>query len=559
MLPITLKGLAAARSPKAWAGPVVAHSNRATDTVRSLWIVRWLTVLCAVVMLGMLGLGSWVLLEGRRDTWMQAEEATTNLVMALERDVARNIALYDLSLQGAMDAFAEPGLAQLSPTFRRMSLFDRAASAEYVGSLNVLDPMGNIADSSKDIIKPGINLADRDYFQVHSRHNDSGLFVSRPFFSRLRDNDPSIAISRRLAGPDGRFLGVVAGTLRLAYFQDLFDKLNLGTDGSITLVRSDGILLARRPMALTRIGQDFSQTPVFKASLSGPFGSFVGKRSIDSTDCLIIYRHVGDLPLILIMARSVSDIYATWWHKAYAIGSMLLLLGVATMMLCVLFRREMYRRVQAEQTLIKVAEQLRQAADTDPLTNLHNRRAFSRNLSREWGRAIRDETSIALVMLDADCFKLYNDHYGHQKGDAVLVAIAGCIQHALRRPADMGARYGGEEFVVIMPGADLQGVAVVGEAIRAAIAALNIPHARNTDGRATVSVGVAAMIPQHGRPEDSLIRAADSALYEAKHQGRNRVCVAAPGGPTDMPCDAAASAPAPAASRVVMLRPYNAA
>ena len=162
-------------------------------------------------------------------------------------------------------------------------------------------------------------------------------------------------------------------------------------------------------------------------------------------------------------------------------------------------------------------------AATDGLTGLANRRAYEERLNQEWKRAIRGETSLALLVLDADFFKSYNDYYGHQGGDEVLQKIATCIWQQMQRPADFGARYGGEEFVMLLPETDLTGALAIAERIRSEVAGLSIPHVGDSTGQATVSVGVAATYPVLGETEGSLVKAADMALYAAKHSGRNRV------------------------------------
>ena len=129
-------------------------------------------------------------------------------------------------------------------------------------------------------------------------------------------------------------------------------------------------------------------------------------------------------------------------------------------------------------------------------------------------------------MLDADHFKAYNDQYGHPAGDEVLRTVAGCIRKAARRPTDLAARYGGEEFAMLLPGSDAIGAAGVAEAIREAVAALNLPHAGSPTGFVTVSIGVAAIMPALAEGSAVLLRMADRALYDAKRQGRNHVAIA---------------------------------
>jgi diguanylate cyclase (GGDEF)-like protein len=476
----------------------------------------------------MLALGTAVLLDAREDAWRQAKQASANLALVLERDIARNIALYDLSLQGVIKALHEPGINQVSPAIRHMALFDSSASGEDLGSILVLNAAGSVVADSTSIVPHTLNLADRDYFRIQQERPNVGLYVSRPFLSRLRNGDASIAISRRILAPDGRFGGVVIGALRLVYFQKLFEKLNLGPGGSVTLIGGDGRLIARYPFLETDFGRDMSNSATFRRFAAAPQGSFAGTSSY-RIKRLYTYRHVGDLPLILSVALSVDEIYSDWWRKALIVAVILVVLCGANVALCLLFRREILRRLAAESALLEAADRLSVIAATDGLTGLANRRAFDAGLRVEWKRAIRAETPIALLMLDVDYFKLYNDGYGHQEGDRALQTIATCILQNIRRPGDLGARYGGEEFVALLPDTDWAGAITVAEGIRSAVEGLGIPHAGCPSGQLTVSVGVAVVRPLLGEAEDLMVKEADQALYDAKHAGRNRLSTAGRG------------------------------
>lgn len=176
----------------------------------------------------------------------------------------------------------------------------------------------------------------------------------------------------------------------------------------------------------------------------------------------------------------------------------------------------------------KMAEMaLQNLATRDGLTGLANRRSLDDKLNIEWKCGQRSGASLAFVLADIDHFKNYNDHYGHQKGDDCLRAVAGAIGAAVFRPADMTARYGGEEFGIIMPNTDLAGAQAVAERICMAVRDLAIPHAASpTAPGVTLSLGVAAVLPDSGSSLEALIAAADAALYQAKATGRNRAVVA---------------------------------
>lgn len=158
---------------------------------------------------------------------------------------------------------------------------------------------------------------------------------------------------------------------------------------------------------------------------------------------------------------------------------------------------------------------------TDPLTGIANRRSLTDMLDTEWRRGLRAHTPVAVILLDVDFFKSYNDTYGHPAGDACLVKLAQVLREACRRPVDLAARYGGEEFAVALPDTTLDGALKVAQVIRKDLAGLGIPHGGSPYGMVTVSMGLAAEIPQRGREPAMLLADADQLLYAAKREGRN--------------------------------------
>lgn len=179
---------------------------------------------------------------------------------------------------------------------------------------------------------------------------------------------------------------------------------------------------------------------------------------------------------------------------------------------------------QRTQALEEVNHQLEVLSVTDALTRLANRRRFDAVWLDEWQRALRQVTPLAVIMLDVDHFKAYNDHYGHQQGDECLRRVGEVLLTTVRRAGELVARYGGEEFVVVLPGTSVIHAMAVAESIRANIQAAGIAHAHSgVAAVVTVSLGVAVGIPTQGDVRDALVHAADAALYRAKDQGRNRV------------------------------------
>ncbi|MEK9950571.1 MAG: diguanylate cyclase [Curvibacter sp.] len=178
--------------------------------------------------------------------------------------------------------------------------------------------------------------------------------------------------------------------------------------------------------------------------------------------------------------------------------------------------------------LERMNQQLAALSSTDALTGLANRRRFDEAWSEEWQRAARKGESLALVMIDVDHFKAYNDHYGHQAGDECLRRVAGVLAGEARRAGELVARYGGEEFVVILPSTDAATAREVAERLRAAVEAEALPHPHSPAAPVvTISMGVAAGQPRQEADAEALLKKTDVALYLAKRQGRNQVLLAA--------------------------------
>ena len=176
-------------------------------------------------------------------------------------------------------------------------------------------------------------------------------------------------------------------------------------------------------------------------------------------------------------------------------------------------------------THIKIIDQMRTIeliGLLDPLTKVSNRRGFESRLNVEWNRAVRERTSISILMMDIDKFKNYNDTYGHQQGDAALKAFADISSKSLMRAVDFCARWGGEEFIILLSGTGADGAAEVAERIRKNIESAVIPDEKGAETRITVSIGVNSAVPDADTSIDDFIKKADQALYKAKESGRNR-------------------------------------
>lgn len=475
----------------------------------------YLNTIAGVITLAILCIFGHTLWNDRQTTWLEAERSSRNVLTAIARDLTSKLELLDSSLKGAMEARRLVGFEELPADLQYRVLFDRTASSTFMGSLLVVNENGDLIADAGPIIAPrDLNVAEADFFQIHRQNNHIGLYISRPFKSRLRPNEYSIGISRRLSHADGQFEGVVMGSLPLADINELFKNLSLGSAGAINLFRGDGILLTRYPYDESQLNQNFSSSLHVQRLLQGGSGTFESVSPIDGIRRLLSFERLDRYPLVLTVALSVDEVFAAWRQKALVLGLVTALLCSAVLGLTFLFQNELRRRTRAE-------SKLRRIARTDDLTGLPNRRAFRESFERDWRQAVRTQAPLSLLYVDADCFKSFNDRYGHGSGDSVLRAIASTINANVRRPRDTAARYGGEEFAVVLPDTDLAGAQVIAENIRRAILALNIVHEGSPHGVVTVSIGMASTLPGRQDSKSELQEAADRALYTAKAAGRN--------------------------------------
>lgn len=464
-------------------------------------------------------LTAFVLYEMRSDAMLRAREFSENISLILERDIARNVEVYDLSMQAVIDGVKAPDVMALPSAIRQLVLFDRSSNARDLGALLVTDTTGRVVIDSRSVPARDVQLGDRDYFRVQQANPNAGLFISRPFTPRaVVGADTTIGLSRRLDDAGGKFTGIVVGTLRLNYFRRLFEGVNVGYGGAITLMHDDGTIFMRRPYEEHSIGSSVAQSDNFARTRLAREGSFVVVAAIDGVERLYTYRHVGDYPLIITVGLSTNDIYSDWRQRAWVIGSIVALLNVLLIIASIFFAEQLRRRLEIE-------HQLHVLANTDGLTGLATRRAFDHALDTEWRRANRHQQPLAVLMIDVDEFKLYNDLHGHAAGDTALRLVARCVNENIRRPGDIAGRYGGEEFCVLLPSTDLAGALRVANTVRSAINALNAPHPSSQHGKVTVSIGVSV---HEGTVSDSetpgdCVRRADLHLYEAKAAGRNCV------------------------------------
>ncbi|MFM0164120.1 putative bifunctional diguanylate cyclase/phosphodiesterase [Paraburkholderia sediminicola] len=461
------------------------------------------------------------LYQMRLDAMAQARDTAQNLVISLQKETERNLDICQLAMRDVVTSMTAPSIGQLTPDARQLIAFSAANNVRELGAIFAADAAGNSVLDSRWTVPPKLNVSDRDFFQVQQQQKGAGLYLSKPFVPRVGNSgQPSIALSLRLDDANGHFAGIVAGTLRLSYFHQLFEDSILGAHGTLTLLRTDGTVLMRQPYRRDDIGSTLAGGHSFPPLVQSAHGTYVDVAVLDHIERLYSFRRIGDYPLVVVVGLATEDIYAGWRKRAFAIGIVTAMLDVLTIMLSMMFSGQLRRRLAMER-------QLQTLAWFDALTGLPNRAQLNKETLRILTDASRNSSQFAILFIDLDRFKRVNDTQGHSAGDEVLSEIARRLRNCIRGE-DVIGRLGGDEFLAVLQNCDVHRAAHLAARI---LQALYQPITVNAkyDTRITLSASIGvSLYPYDGQDADTLLRNADMAMYKAKSTGRNQVHFYAP-------------------------------
>ncbi len=290
-------------------------------------------------------------------------------------------------------------------------------------------------------------------------------------------------------------------------------------------------MLQRRPFSERLIGTSLTGTKLYVDHVARVNEGYVKQVSaLDQVERQIAFKNLDEFPLYVVASLSTEETLAQWKADAtmHTALMVLLVLGLGTSGFWIV--RQLRRSGEANARLVGYQDELQvlnrkfaAQAREDGLTGLANRRELDRVLAEAVARAARERAPLAFVLIDIDCFKLFNDFYGHLAGDDCLRAVAAAIDGCLHRPADLAARYGGEEFALVLPETDRAGANVIAHKVCRAVRDLGIKHAASTSGIVTLSAGFSVLGSHETEGCTALIHRADEALYTAKRSGRDRV------------------------------------
>lgn len=461
------------------------------------------------------------------ERWESAVRAGDSVMSIVSAEIERNLNIIDRALLAVTDTLERMDVSNLSPEVRNKLLFSGLAAAEYVGASMVLSKEGNVLYDSAFPQPRQRNVSQREYFKFH-QNNSRKLFVAGPYTVESRGGEKVFLLSRGIYRKDGTFDGVVVVSLKISYFLRMFENVDVGPNDYLALIDKQGRIITRVPSADGKgdIGTDAKDHPVLGRMVADTIPTFTAATPLDGLRRHFLSRQLGQYPLVLVVGFSTAEIFQPWLRWAWLLAALAVLSAATGVWLVVALQRSMTQQFAVE-------AELQNLAATDALTGLPNRRAFDAYLEREWARACRDRTTVGLLLVDLDRFKVINDTLGHSAGDDLLRLVGSQIRASIHRAGDFCARYGGEEFAVILPGTSLTGATVIAERLRSDIEAATAGYRSEGKTVATASIGATAAAPRAHMEMAPLVEAADKALYQAKRGGRNQVCAVAlePAGP----------------------------
>ena len=476
------------------------------------------------------GVDGWRTLNARSVQLADGETAANNLARSIAQHAVGTLREIDVVVIGLVDRLEYDETSARSIESIHALLMRYTSAMDQLQRLSVIGPDGRVITSSMRSADNSIDASDRVYFRHHRDSPSRDVFIGPAIRSKSTD-EWIVTLSRRFDRPDGSFGGVVLASIDLQYFKHFYETLEIGKSGTLTIALRDGQLLLRRPHREDLVGGSLAKTDIYRNHVSRVSeGTVTQVSTLDQVERQIAFKNLDEYPLYVVAALATSDTLAAWRTDALFHSGISLLL-VSGLALCgywlvvqignqAAIRREL---LASKKELESVNGRLSTMALEDALTGLMNRREFDRVLANETRRADRCGTSLALILLDVDHFKPYNDRYGHPAGDACLQTISALLAQSARRPGDLVARYGGEEFAIVLPGLDARSAAAVAMKICSDLRALALPHVGSPFGIVTISAGVASIDEVEVRSSAALLARADAELYEAKRAGRNRV------------------------------------
>jgi diguanylate cyclase (GGDEF)-like protein len=442
------------------------------------------------------------------------------------------------------------------------------ANLPWIRSIMLVSKEGVVQCSTLNI-QVGLNIGDRDYFRKAQETRD---FVFSDYLFGKTNNRPIMMAAYPVSAINPEEDAVAVAGINLDWLSKIMSNLGGRPGISSLLIDSTGVVLAAPPDQVSVIGRPLDNVPLlsaitYKALSSNSDTGSISFTATDGSKRTISFARIPGTQSRLIVSidedkvtaainREIRTAYlqlgfvclfvllgALIGAEKLIINPIEVMTGMAKrfgegdwsarvsrsrlpsefMPLARAFNAMAAQLSQRERELVATNDRLTVMASIDMLSGLANRRGFQSRLDFEWMKAQQYHCELSLLMIDVDHFKLYNDTYGHPEGDACLTRIGEALAGIAADTMGFAGRYGGEEFCLLLPNTSPQKALEIGETVRATVQGLGLPHITSSYCTVTVSVGVAATLPNDAQTPGDLIEAADAALYAAKHRGRNTV------------------------------------
>ena len=296
----------------------------------------------------------WQTREWTRTT---AEQAELSVVETIAGDIRRSLQGLDTAISKTVKGLQISGVRELPPALRQAVLFGTSIETNSRSAVYLIGADGRLLGMANDQAPPAVDFSDRAYFEFHRTHPDTALQVSDPTVGRL-NGEPVIMLSRRINDSEGRFAGIVAGSVELSFFDELFKKFHLGDGKVMDLINIDGRIVARAPADSRTAAADSSRAVIFAHDAQAVSGAYTAISKIDGRRRLIAYRRIDGFPFVVTYGQPTEVVYAQWTKGSLVIGGALLVLNTFAMCMIRELRRERRRRAEAERSARRSAHNL---------------------------------------------------------------------------------------------------------------------------------------------------------------------------------------------------------
>ncbi|KAB0677196.1 GGDEF domain-containing protein [Aureimonas leprariae] len=502
-------------------------------------LAKWLRVFSLVIAVAVVAMAAASQFKDREARFAKSEVDAGMLASSLSQHATDTFEIANVLLTTLAERLrTSPGRSLDDIYLLDTALETQLRSVMRIRSLIAFDRNGRQFVSSQPQIPDWFDLSGDAAFRFHEENFGDAIHIGSPVRSPST-NDWLVTVTRRWDDANGQFGGVVMATIRVDYFSGFYDNFSAAGEVGISLLRGDGVLLARYPVNEAVLGRNLIYPQDRERTVVNKVGIVRSLSPVDGLMRVYAFERIDEVPLVMYAGISERSILAGWLQDCVATVAGACVLAALLGFVGWRFAAQIDARQASERKWTDLAL-------TDGLTGVRNRRAFDEALERESAAAGSNRRPLSMILVDVDHFKAFNDTYGHPAGDSCLKAIAGALDRALTRPGDCVARYGGEEFALLLTDTGPAGALVIAERVRQAVLMLGIAHkASRTLPLVSVSVGVATEASETDEAADAvrLLDRADRALYRAKTAGRNRVEMASPAATVRAEDAAAATAP----------------